>query len=587
MKKMLKYIKDNKLFLTILIIGMILLFIELNQVIMYADDYSLGIESNQYGIEGTWKHFVFNYLHWGGGFTGSIVIAILTLGFKYWKFIELFLITSIVLITIRLIHLKDGKYKELTTLFIWLLYFLIDISTSRETLLWLDGSIAYVFTSFQVLLYTYLLYTRIHYPKMRKKYDIILFPLAAFFGGWSSAQSGAMVVLITGIEWIFSKVINKIKINKFYFISSLLTIVGYCIFFFAPGNGERMATTGIFSTLGIASKIMYKSSSLYTSLFDVRYHQYFSLSFYTIMLIILTIVVTKHLLKKETNEKIKVFLSLGNIYNSIFLLTIILGKIPLFSNYSIISKILTYNNLYYEYIGNSLSITDLVPYFIATMTIIIIFIQSLYISIKEKNSLFFIVTSCGFISQAILLMAPTHPSRTTLISIIFFIIGIVYLFKYSLDNKIEWEYYISIIFMILFLPVGVVILITFYLINDYFEDLKIVKKESIKIAAFIILLSLFAFKNWSETTHNYKVNKEINEKNMIRIEKYQKNPSSDRILVLIKPKEPGYGFTGLAGIEWVENVVIVYFDLDKNTDIMFEDEYEQYKKSIMINNYEQ
>ena len=586
MKNIMKYVKENKLFLLVLIIGMVLLFTELNQVIMYADDYSLGIESNKYGIEGTWIHFVNNYLHWGGGYTGSIVIAILTIGFKYWKFIELVLITAIVLMTMRLIHVKDGKYKELTTIFIWLLYFLIDISTSRETILWLDGSMAYVFTSFQVILYTYLLYTRIHYPKMRKKYDIVLFPLAAFFGGWSSAQSGAIVVLITGIEWIFAKVINKIKINKFYFISSLLTIIGYCIFFFAPGNGERMEVQGLFTTLGLLSKIMYKASPLYSSLFDIRNYQFFGLPFYTILLIILLLVVTKHLLKNETNEKIKLLLSLGCIYNSIFVLTVILTKIPILNNYSIISNFLTYNNLYYEYIGNKLSIADLFPYVISTITIIIIIIQALYISVKEKNSLLFIVTTCGLVSQAILLVAPTHPSRTTLISIMFFIIGIVYLFKYSLDNKIEWEYYISIIFMILFLPVGVVLLAVFYLINDYLKDLKANQKLSIKIATFIIILSLFAFKNWAETTHNYKVNKEIDAKNMVRIEKYQKNPSSEKILVLIEPKEPAYGFTGLAGIEWVEKAVITYFELDENTDIMFEDEYKQYKKSKIIRVYE-
>ena len=63
---------------------------------------------------------------------------------------------------------------------------------------------------------------------------------------------------------------------------------------------------------------------------------------------------------------------------------------------------------------------------------------------------------------------------------------------------------------------------------------------------------------------------------MERIEEYKESPNEEKILVLIAPINELYGSTPLAGVDWVETDIILYFNLDKETDIMFEEEYNAY-----------
>ena len=574
MKNIIKYVKDNRLYLAILVAGLVLLFVQLNQVIMYADDYTLGIHSNAGGFQSAWNYFIYNYLHWGGGWTGLIVISILTIGFKLWLFVELFLMFAIILITVKFIHLKDGKYKELTALLVWLLYFIINIYTSRETIYWLDGSIAYVFTTLQVLFYTYLIYTRTYYPKMRKKYDYVIFPLAAFFGGWSSAQSGAVVVLISIIVWLFAKYVNKIKIPKFYLVSSVLTLIGYLIFFFAPGNSARMSAQGMFTELGLFSKVLYKADCLYGVFFGFRMYPYFGLVFFTFLLITLLILVTHHILKKEKNEKLKFIMSLTCIYNCLYIALAVLS-----TNSEFLSKFFLFNNIYMTSITKVFTIKSLVPYGVATITVICMIMQTIYISIKNKDSLLTLLVSCGIFSQLVMLMAPTHPLRTTLISIVVFIAAILYLFKYVLEKDIRWEYLVATVFLFKTSALGLMLIATYFAVNYFLKDNKIISTKKLNLTIFVSLLAAISIYNWIIITGNYKINKLIDAENMIRIEQYKENANEEKILVLVAPKDEAYGFTPLAGSDWIEEDVVKYFKLEKGTDIMFEEEYEEYINS--------
>ena len=576
MKNIIEYIKNNKLYCLILFVGLVLLGIQINQVIMYADDYTLGIHSNSSGFKGAIDYFVYNYLHWGGGFTGLIVICILTIGFKLWLFVEILLMLSIVLITIKFIHLKDGKYKELVALLIWIFYFLISISVSRETILWLDGSIAYVLTSLQVLFYTYLIYTRMHYPKMRKKYDYVLFPLAAFFGGWSSAQSGAMVVLVTIIVWLFAKYINKEKIPKFYLYSSVLTLIGYLIFYFAPGNSSRMSTTPMFANLDIISKFLFNVDNIFSNFFDFSFHPYFGMVFYTYFIMILLVLVTHHLLKKEKNELLKFVINLTCIYSLLFIGLAVLRSTPIVEKYPFIELPFIYNNIYNAINNHTFSPSCLISYALGTITIVSMIIQTFYISIKKKDSLLLIIIGVGFASQAVMFMAPYHPYRTTFITIMLFILGIIYLFKDVLENDIKWEYALSTLFLIRLFPVGCILLFLFYISNEYLKDNKLLKIKTINLIIFISLLGCLSLVNWAKITYNYRANKIVDEENMERIEKYKASPNEEKILVLIAPINELYGSTPLAGVDWVESDIILYFELDKETDIMFEEEYNNY-----------
>ena len=71
--------------------------------------------------------------------------------------------------------------------------------------------------------------------------------------------------------------------------------------------------------------------------------------------------------------------------------------------------------------------------------------------------------------------------------------------------------------------------------------------------------------NYTETIENYRINKEIYNQNISRIEKFKdskKNGSESKELYLLLPRNETYGFTPMVGIEWVEKDIKKYFKID-------------------------
>ena len=63
--KIWQYVKNNKLYLLVMLIGSIAFLLQMNEVVLYADDFSLGIVSKG-GFSNIFKYFKTNYLTWGG-----------------------------------------------------------------------------------------------------------------------------------------------------------------------------------------------------------------------------------------------------------------------------------------------------------------------------------------------------------------------------------------------------------------------------------------------------------------------------------------------------------------------------------------
>lgn len=65
LNKIWQYIKENKLYLLVMLIGSIAFLLQMKQVVLYADDFSLGITSKG-GFSAIFKYLKNNYLNWGG-----------------------------------------------------------------------------------------------------------------------------------------------------------------------------------------------------------------------------------------------------------------------------------------------------------------------------------------------------------------------------------------------------------------------------------------------------------------------------------------------------------------------------------------
>ncbi len=570
MDKIKTYCKKNKLFVIVMVIGLILAFLQISQVVMYADDYSLGTVSRRSGVAGAWQYFKDNYVSWGGGWTGFEVICLLTVGIKLWYILEFLIIFALIGTIIKIGKFDTDKEKAIAAIITWSLYFIVSLNISREAFLWVDGSFAYCLTTLELVFYIYLLYTRVNFKESRKKYDYVLLPIVALFAGWSTAQPGAMAVVSTIVILGFTKLFNKKEIPKFYYFCGLLAIFGYAIFYFAPGNAARLhATEPFFESLDVYSRILFKASSLFSLLFEFVDNPFTGIPFYLYLVMILLLIGSLYFIKNEKNKKAKLLLTIVSVYNLLFLLMVLYIRFDL-PNSTSLNIFLTYKDLY-DLRGNGLlSIFELIPYGIAGLSILCTVVQAGYISIKRKESILFIFVGCGLLAQIIMLLAPTHPSRTLAISVILLITAIVLLIKYLSSYKLPWYYAIVFILTMYNVNIGLLILILIFVASKVLKYLEI-EKFNYEMFVIIAVLFMVAFGNYAQITYNYRLNKKTDKENVAAIENYIKEPNPEKTIVF-KRYIAGYGNTTMIGVNWVERDAKTFFGLDPDVIFVYEDE---------------
>ena len=572
MKKIKEYCKNNKVFVIVMAIGLILFFLQITQVIMYADDYSLATIAKRSGIAGAWDYFKDNYMNWGGGWTGFNVICIFMIGMKAWYLIELAVIFLTILLAIKLGGYKTDKEKAICTFVVWMLYFILTVDIARETILWVDGSMAYVFTTFLLVLYIYLLFSRVNNEKSRKKYDYALLPIVSLFAGWSTAQPGAVAVMISIIILGFAKIINKKKIPVFYYICAFLCAVGYAIFYFSPGNAARMAEQAAeFSSLGVLSRMAYKSEIVFESLFDFINCPFNGIPFYLFLAMILLTMISLFHIKKENNKIVKYLLLGSCIYSILFLMSVLYIRLDL-PNSSTLSKLFVYKDIYVARCLGTFKYTYLISYMYASLGMLCMIGQALYISIKRKESIAFVLVSASFASQLAMLLAPTHPNRTLYITVGLFIVTISVLVKHLMEYKINWRYAIASILILYDIKIGFFILMLYFVSTfalNYFE------LDKHKYDTVIVLFAFFmvAMSNYFVITTKYAENKSIYIKNVIEIEGYIAEPNEEKVILFERYNGDLYGFTPIVGMYWIETDAKEYFGLESDVVFMYEDEY--------------
>ena len=176
MKKLKEILLKNKLFILIMIIGFTLLFIQMNQVVMYADDFSINVDARSQNAN-VFEYFINHYKTWGGGYTGSLVLILLRLGFDVWKITNTLLISLMVYYGTKMITFKSEKYKAIVAIILWTCVFSLGIYISRECIYWLDGSTAYVLSTFLMFMFIFEIYS-----KVKEEYNVELTPEIVFIG---------------------------------------------------------------------------------------------------------------------------------------------------------------------------------------------------------------------------------------------------------------------------------------------------------------------------------------------------------------------------------------------------------------------
>ena len=270
------------------------------------------------------------------------------------------------------------------------------------------------------------------------------------------------------------------------------------------------------------------------------------------------------LASKEENKTKKIILQILNIGIIIFLFVCMAISLNLPHTEVIKAKFFTFNNLYTAYYTSGWYLSLLIPYVITSVIMLMSLIVSVYIAQKEKNILLPIILLAGYFTQGIMVMAPYSPLRTTFTTIMFFIIAIGYLCYISL----KYKYSILLAFAIPLTVINVYLGIALMVIYTGINSLNIDKSKNDKIIiAILLVFGTVAMFNWFQAYIGYKENKAIYNENILRLENFVKeNPiiegQKDKELVLLLRKDEKYGFTAMTGIDWIDNAIKNYFDID-------------------------
>lgn len=572
------YICKNWLFLLIMTICSIALFVQMNEVVLYADDYALGMYSSG-GLESAWDYFTEHYMTWGGGYTSLIVIILLMFPSIIWKLFLTSLLMAFVGLSVKMLCKNHPTQKWLVASILWSCIFMLSIWISREVIYWLDGSVAYLFSMFQVFIFFYYLYTRL-FQGITKKYDYVLLPLVAFFAGWSSAQSGVMAITMAIILIVWKKLFKSqktSKIRKLYLSSIIFSLLGFCIFYFAPGNSARMNAFTDFINYSFIERILYRFNSVTALIFNTSQSDLTAAPLFIYLTIGLISITSLSNIRSEKNRKVKITRLCCSIYGLIFTSSFIISLLNIPGISTIAKYGFTYINLLNIGRHGLLGLLGLLPYFFATLAILASLTDAFFICKYRQDPFLLTVLIMGYLAEFSMLMAPYSPLRTTFYTIVCMWLAIDYLFFISYQEKISVLPISLALFITINLNLCLFVVVLFAIV---FKIIRANQKELSPRHEFLFVLlifAIFATSNYARVLINYHQNKIIDDENIARILEYKEtadynNTSKEVILYLKRPKDEIYGFTGLAGIDWVENGIRLYFGLPSNTNLEYEKE---------------
>jgi len=548
-----------------MIIGIIAFCIQSKFIVLYADDLALGIEAKKGGLIYAFKYLCSNYMKWGGGPTPFIAIIFMKLGLNAWKIFNCLIILVMVILSVKLVTYNSKINRAIVALFIWCFIYILNIWISRETLYWLDGNLAYVLTTFQLLLYCYYIHLRFIRNTEIKKYDYVLLPIVAFFSGWTGPQVAVLTVLSGILLILFKKFVKREKISILLIITLIFAIIGCLVEVLAPGNSKRMEEFNEFYSYGILGKFLYRISSVYEVLFYK--FELGNLTFFAFLSFGLISIIAYKMSENEKNKKIQYIIKISSVFVILFIFNAICVRYNLITGF--FSELFKFTDLIVAYNSNNLKIEMIYPYIVASIVMIISCLLLIYISVKKKDNVTFATFVLALFAQGMMIAAPYQPDRATFTSILLLWISISGLIKFAYEEKIDINYIVIIVLFIAEKNYGIMASIIYFVLFSLFKE-----KDNKEIIILLIILTILAIYNWSIVTKNYSENSKIFYENISRIEEYIESDSQEPELKLLKLYDNTYSFGGFVGIDWVEDAVKAYYGLDKSVKLIEETELE-------------
>lgn len=560
--KLKQYLKEHKLYIGVMFVFTLFLSILVSQVVLYADDFALHQKALTDDFNVVLNEFFHVYMRWGGGPTPGFAIMVLMIGLWFWKIAHVLMIAFSIHMVLNMIFSKEKNCDALRAIvatFIWCLLFLMNLSVARETLYWFDGAMAYVLPVFLAISYIYCCYQYIINHKTYHWWNYIGMAILGFFAGWNSPQAGAITVILAFAFIVWQKTITKEKINKLILFGNIWLLIGFLVLYFAPGNSGRMAEFPDYNTLNLIGKIFYRIDDVAYLVTKFDTYPSFNIPTY-LMITSILLVSTVSLYKNKAKKVLLTKLSIGITVSYVILFALYLFTDSSFVVHNFLPEIFNYDVVFDGGILRTLIMVFNYTYFIA---FVFSLLHLAWVYTKNENNpllLFMLLGAIG--TQAMMLMSPYSPYRSTYITIFFFIVTTAILCMNLIKKEQKELLCFSLISSMYFYNIAYALFLTII-----YVVMKLYKKEKWLLLVSILLLLLPTVSALYITFNGYHQNKKIHELNIEKIEQY-KEKNQHGTLKLYKLIDESYAFTPIySDIEWIRNDIIQYFDLKKDVKI--------------------
>lgn len=463
--KILNFFKKYKYWIFIIILY-ILLFMHMQSVVMYADDYWVTFKVNSLAsyinIITRELNYYFNY--WSGRLLGhfTVISGLSIFGINFFRILNPIMIFLFSFICAKILKLKLNC--DISKIIFWITFSILGINVyiTRECLYWADGTILYLWGYVPLVLNIYIILKAIINKQKLSKLECFICLLLCTMINFimESTQVFNLSFLFLLIFFYRKEIFNNKKIFLIFFYS----IVIFILSFFIPGNLSRFNNNSFNDV-----NFLYTIGNRFYSFVKI----FTSCKFNTYLFVVANIIIIKTNLKLLKKEKVLFYLlTILNIFNAI--------------------------NLIFNFINEyNFNIFGLIFYLVYIITIILFG----YISCKENKFIINILLS-GTISALFSVLLSTYwCTRFYFLYLLSSIIFIIYFCLYE-NNKEKEVILLSIIFCLNYN--------LFFILLIFIMLIKFFKLKKINLSYLCITIIVIVFSNrYLKTIYYYNKNATI------------------------------------------------------------------------------
>lgn len=364
------------------------------------------------------------YFLYEGRFMSRIFVLFFTNTKYLWNIFNAIMVSVFYNFSMKII-----KPKHLT--FISLLYvfsmIMVENTVFTQSYLWVTGNMTYYLPMFLFLMYIYSI-KKIFDNEFKFNKFVIIISIILNILIPTMVEHVSVALVCANILLLLYSSINEKKLNKLFFVNSIISIIGFLIIYLSPGAKIRTQTT-LFYNYSLMHKIQENIPNF------VNYTYVSNTVLLILLLMLIVLFINKHI------KGIKKIVTIV-VLSIVPVLTIIYRLLGLLSCYSnkinyILSKL--------SFLSNSNSIFIIV--FWILISLLLIYINLIYIRDTKNYKAFFFFT-IGMIANLSMLLSPIWGGRTSLFTIIMLSISLLILVdNYNFNIKKQLNIFLYIIFI--------------------------------------------------------------------------------------------------------------------------------------------